>query len=174
MSLVTVVFRKYDGNLHWHFPTHLLGEDEHGVWLGMPTGTIARRGHDHEHVEERNSALLVPRDQWWTAHFNQAGTIAVYCDIATVPTWHDNEVTMIDLDLDVVRTRDGSVYLDDEDEFAAHQVRYGYPPHVIETARRAADDLLDAVRGGTGAFGAAHGRWLERVGEYAAVSWPST
>ena len=33
---------------------------------------------------------------------------------------------MVDLDLDVIRMRDGGI-LDDEDEFAEHQVRYGYP-----------------------------------------------
>lgn len=35
---------------------------------------------------------------------------------------------MVDLDLDVVRRFDGSAEILDEDEFAEHQVRYGYPP----------------------------------------------
>ncbi|WP_180935649.1 DUF402 domain-containing protein [Nocardioides ungokensis] len=33
----------------------------------------------------------------------------------------------VDLDLDVVRGRTGRVWIDDEDEFAEHRVRFGYP-----------------------------------------------
>ena len=55
------------------------------------------------------------------------------------------EVTMVDLDLDVVRLRaDQRVLIVDEDEFAEHQVRYSYPAEVI-TAGRTGGRL--AVRG---------------------------
>ena len=41
---------------------------------------------------------------------------------------HEGEVTTVDLDLDVCRRRqDGSVFMDDEDEFASNQRRYDYP-----------------------------------------------
>lgn len=163
MSDVMVAFRKYDGSLHWNFKLQLLGEDEHGVWLGMPEGTVARRGHNHRHVEEKNSALLIPTDQWWTAHFNESGELAVYCDVATVPEWRGSEVTMVDLDLDVIRLRDGKIYTDDEDEFAEHQVKYGYPPEIVKGAEAAADYLMTAVADGKGPFGGAHEPWLAQV-----------
>ena len=57
------------------------------------------------------------------------------------PVWRGDRVTMIDLDLDIERARDGEVTIVDEDEFAAHQVRLAYPRHVIESARLA---LLEA------------------------------
>lgn len=89
----------------------------------------------------------LPRDGWWTASFNALpNKVEIYCDIATVPRWSDGEVTMIDLDLDVIRMRDGRVILDDEDEFEEHQVRYAYPPDVIENARITAARLMEAVR----------------------------
>ena len=40
---------------------------------------------------------------------------------------------MVDLDLDVIRMRDGRIILDDEDEFEEHQVRYAYPPDSSRT-----------------------------------------
>jgi hypothetical protein len=161
---VNVVYRKFDGALHWHFSLGLLGNDEFGVWLAMPKGTVYRRGHHHERVGEHTSVLLIPRDQWWTACFNDPDDdTAVYCDIATVPTWRAGEVTMIDLDLDVVRRSDGIVYVDDEDEFAENQEKYAYPGDVIENATRTADDLLDAVAAEAGPFGGAHERWLHQV-----------
>src|SRR5690606_10713315 len=36
---VRVVYRKYDGALHWHQQGQWLGEDEHGVWVGCPPNT---------------------------------------------------------------------------------------------------------------------------------------
>jgi protein associated with RNAse G/E len=49
---------------------------------------------------------------------------------------------MVDLDLDVIRVRaTGSVEVVDEDEFAEHQVRYGYPEDVVRRAREVADRL---------------------------------
>ena len=51
---------------------------------------------------------------------------------------------MVDLDLDVVVTREGHLYVDDEDEFAEHQVALGYPPEVIDLARRACHRGLSA------------------------------
>ncbi|MGI8806595.1 MAG: hypothetical protein ACR2KK_01830 [Acidimicrobiales bacterium] len=53
---------------------------------------------------------------------------------------------MVDLDRDIVRTRDGEVLLLDEDEFHVHQVKYGYSSEMIDQATRDAAELLDAVR----------------------------
>lgn len=59
----------------------------------------------------------------------------------------------MDLDLDVVRRFDGSAEILDEDEFAEHRVRYGYPPEVTDHAERAASAMLAAVTSGTEPFG---------------------
>ena len=50
-----------------------------------------------------------------------------------------------DLDLDVVRELDGRVWVDDEDEFAEHQVSFGYPPEVIDAARASTDRLVGLI-----------------------------
>ena len=61
-------------------------------------------------------------------------------------TFGETEFTMIDLDLDVVKKRDGTVYVDDEDEFAEHQVQFGYPRSTIEAAQKECDWLVQAVQ----------------------------
>jgi len=164
VSEVTIIYRKYGGALHWHHPAWLLGEDEHGVWAGCPSGMVARRGHERPTVFEHASVMLFPRDAWWTAAFNAPPHKAeIYCDITTVPVHGDARITMADLDLDVLRMRDGRLILDDADEFAEHQVRYGYPEEIIRQAERSAAWLMDAVGSRTGPFGGAHHRWLSLV-----------
>ena len=100
--------------------------------------------------------------------WNATGDIELYVDIATPATWPSpDHVTMIDLDLDVFRRRDGSVALDDEDEFLEHQIAYGYPEDVVFHARQSADYLMDAVRERREPFGFSSESWLERVsGEF--------
>ncbi|GGS97442.1 UPF0374 protein [Planobispora rosea] len=160
---VNVVYRKFDGSLHWHHRGLLLGEDEHGVWTGCTAGSSGSRGHEPPVVWPHAFVMLFPRDQWWTAVFNaQPDKTEIYCDVTTVPEWNDGEVTMVDLDLDVIRMRDGRVFLDDEDEFEEHRVRYAYPADVIASARAAAEHLLEAVATRAAPF-AARPRWLAHV-----------
>jgi hypothetical protein len=71
---------------------------------------------------------------------------------------------MIDLDLDVSRWRDtGAVRVLDEDEFAEHQARYGYPDGVVAQAERTARWLLAAVSDGDEPFASAYRPWLAHV-----------
>jgi uncharacterized protein len=163
---VRVVYTKYDGSLHWNETMRFLGEDAHGAWLGAGAGGVSRKGHGPAVVIEQPHLLLVPAGAWWTATFN--GTPArseIYCDITSPPRWpHPGEVTMADLDLDVVRRRaDQQVELLDEDEFAEHQVRYGYPADVIAAAERSAAWLMEAVGARAEPFGRAAAEWFDLV-----------
>jgi hypothetical protein len=164
---VRVVFTKYDGSLHWHHTMRYLGENEHGVWLGATGGTPIQRGSEPPIVLPEPWVELIPRgQQWWTASFNaEPAATEIYCDIGTPARWVDRaEVTMVDLDLDVVRLRaDGQVLLLDEDEFAEHQVRYGYPDEVIRHAGEAASWLFAAISDGSEPFATDYRAWLPMI-----------
>ena len=69
-----------------------------------------------------------------------------YVNIATPATWDDGTLRFVDLDLDVIwRADSGEVILDDEDEFALHQVRFGYPSDLIEQARRSGEEVRELI-----------------------------
>src|SRR5689334_23147600 len=101
-EVVRVDFRKYDGSQHRGYPALRLGEDEHGVWLGVPRSV----SDGVQFKYEEPYVLLVPRDAWWTAMFNSPPRrTEVYCDITTPARWYDDRVQLVDLDLDVRRRR---------------------------------------------------------------------
>jgi uncharacterized protein len=163
---VFVAFTKYDGSRHWQHPVRYLGEDEHGIWLGAPAGTSVRRGDQPPVVVEHPFVQLIPDGQWWSACFNgEPADYDLYCDIGTPPQWvHPGEVTMADLDLDVIRIRaDGRVLIVDEDEFAEHQVRYHYPADVIREAEQAAAWLAEVISAGAEPFATEYRPWLDQV-----------
>jgi protein associated with RNAse G/E len=165
-DVVRVRYRKYDGSAHRDYPARRLGEDDHGTWLGVDTGTESIY-HGEPSVEQIPFVLLIPPDAWWTAMFNPPPrTSEVYCDITSPARWEgDHTVNLIDLDLDVVRRRgSGAVELRDEDEFAAHRASFGYPEEVVAPARAAATWLRTALHNGTQPFASAYLPFLAQVG----------
>ena len=130
-DVVRVMYRKYDGSAAPGLPgTAAWPRTSSACGWASPAGT-ASVYHGRPSVERSRSSLLVPR----------ASVVDRRCSTrrrgparstATSPRparWAgDDEVHLVDLDLDVVRRRmTGDVELRDEDEFAEHRVRFGYP-----------------------------------------------
>jgi len=161
-EVVQVDYRKFDGSPHRSYPALRLGEDEHGVWLGVPQHTFsdATFKYDDPYV------LLVPHAAWYTAMFNAPPRrTEVYCDIATPASWPDRaSVRLVDLDLDVRRRRvTRTVELVDQDEFETHRLRFGYPEEVVDQAWEAAHWLVRALSNGTEPFAGGYHTWLDQV-----------
>lgn len=164
-DLVRVRYRKYDGTSHRDYPARRLEEDEHGTWLGVDAGT-ASIYHGGPSVERIPFVLLIPPHAWWTAMFNPPPrTSEIYCDVTTPARWDGGEmVDLVDLDLDVVRRRHtGAVELRDEDEFAHHRDRFGYPEDLVRQARHATVWLNRALRDGEQPFASIYHAFLARV-----------
>ncbi len=160
-DVVEVRFTKWGGARHWEFPMTVLGTDDHGVWAGAAVGT-----HLWRPAAQFTSAFdwvtLVPHEEPWAASFYDAPDqpVRVYVDMTTPACWDGDTVRLVDLDLDVVLGRDGSLFVDDEDEFARHQAELGYPGDVVALARRTADQVLAAIADGAEPFGTVGSRWL--------------
>ncbi|QNN52423.1 DUF402 domain-containing protein [Nocardioides mesophilus] len=170
MHEARVSFTKWGGRPHWEYDAIRLGEDEHGTWLGAPAGTRVSRPGAEYHTPLGFTAL-VPRDGAFVATFYAhgatdlpAGWVEVYVDITTIPVWADATVTMVDLDLDVVRGRTGRVWIDDEDEFADHRVRFGYPADVVRLATASCERVHAAVTSRRPPYdGQVSRSWLSRL-----------
>ncbi|WP_435771637.1 DUF402 domain-containing protein [Nocardioides sp. SYSU DS0651] len=162
---IRVVMTKWGDRPHWEYDGTFLGSDAYGDWLGFPLGTHYRRP-GLEFVAEFAGVVVVPTGgAAHVAAFNDAkATHRVYVDITTRPAWDGSVLRAVDLDLDVVMLQDGTVYLDDADEFAEHRVAYGYPPEVVRSAEESAARVLAAVRDGEPPFDGTAERWLHLLG----------
>ena len=157
-DLVRVEFTKWGGGGHWCFDTVRLGNDEYGVWLGLPVGWVATKP-DAAYTPIRAAVMVVPTGKPWTAQFLAPPTrpgdpdFSVYVDITTPAVWDGKTVTMVDLDLDVIREADGSVVVDDEDEFALHRVELDYPAGLVALTEQSCAATVAAVTAGREPFG---------------------
>jgi hypothetical protein len=144
---VRVVARKWPDRPHWEFDGLHLGADEHGQWVGAPAGTrMTRPGAAF--TTDQDIVTLLPHGEPFVATFYAPGGSVpcdLYVDIATPPTWSGDRVSSVDLDLDVVRGWSGRVWVDDEDEFAEHRVRWRYPEALVRLATRSCEAVRAAV-----------------------------
>ena len=163
-EIVRVVYTKYDGSAHRDYPARRLSEDDLGIWVGVPRGTVSVY-HGRPSVEQIPFVLLIPHHAWWTGMFNPPPrTSEVYCDITTPARWEGDTVHIIDLDLDVVRRRATQVVeLRDEDEFAQHREQFGYPEDLVTQAMAAAEKLMVALDDGSEPFATHYRKWLSHV-----------
>jgi len=159
---------KWGERPHWEYDAVLLGSDGHGDWVGGPAGTaMARPGATY--VAPVDQVCLVPvagpdAARGWVATFHApGGPVQVYVDMTTPPTWEGHVLRAVDLDLDVVRGRTGRVWVDDEDEFADHRVRFGYPEEVARLAMDSCDRVHAAVSAGAAPYDGSARAWFDRL-----------
>jgi len=114
--------------------------------------------------------VLLPTDAAFVATFYDhltpvpTGWVDAYVDIVTPPVWEGATVQMFDLDLDVVRGRTGRVWVDDEDEFAAHRVRFEYPDDIVSLALRPCEQVRQEVEAALAPYdGVASLHWMTRL-----------
>jgi uncharacterized protein len=159
---------KWGNHPHWAFEAVLLGSDMHGDWIGIPAGTfMSRPGAEVTTPVDQVSLVPPPGTELqrsWLATFHApGGPVKTYVDIATPPRWDGLVLRSTDLDLDVAIGVDGRVWIEDEDEFAAHQIDYGYPPRVIATAEASCARVHARMLAGESPFDGVADAWLARV-----------
>lgn len=160
---VSLERRKWPDAPHYRHRGTVLGEDEHGVWIAVHPQAFYR-GDEFAFEATNWAAQLVPHEGgWWAAFLQNTGAFNLYVDIGTPPAWHGRHVTMIDLDLDVVRWSGRDAEIADTDEFAANARAYAYPEDVIASAQTTADAILRAVLAEAPPFDDTGRAWLDRV-----------
>jgi uncharacterized protein len=157
---VEISFTKWGGQPHWRYVMESLGTDEYGEWFGARGGTPTQRGHEPPIRAACDFVSLAPAAGHWIATWNAAGDVAIYVDVTSRPIRDERSVHAVDLDLDVIRRRDGTVQVLDEDEFAEHQVRYRYPADVVSGALRTTGELVRLITARTEPFDQVGDAWL--------------
>lgn len=150
-----------------HRPTGIamasfLGEDTFGCWLGLSKGEpwwSADRSRSG--VFEESFVKLVPNGSFWSTCFNLADPI-VDVDIIQPVSWSGNVLEEVDLELDILRSGDGRVYVRDRDEFERVRERWAMPNDISAQAEDTCARVRTLVEQEVEPFGAVGRAWLSR------------
>jgi len=166
-DLVVARNRKFNGFAHWVVPGRYLGSDSNGHWVFQGTGEFISRPGAALYTAS-DAVLLIPHQGDWVATFYDGAHpdgVELYIDLATEPSWRRIrpgvvEFHLVDMDLDVIRTRDRGVYVDDEDEFARHRLEMNYPPALCSRMEAACASLAAAVADRQAPFDGRDSAWF--------------
>ncbi len=168
---VAVATTKYGGAPHYRFTAEIVEVRADLLAAYAPAGTVcdSYRGSFPFHAHElyvnwlsRDWNLNVQWEPDWVPHCH-------YVNVALPSRWDDGTLRYVDLDLDVIQRPDGTVVLDDADEFAENRVRYGYPPGLVARAEAAAGEVLSLARAGAPPFDGGLYAW--RPGDPLRTRW---
>jgi hypothetical protein len=140
----------------------LLGEDVFGRWLGIARGNpwwAADRSHFG--VFEMSFVKVVPGGTFWTACFNPVDPV-VDVDIVLPVRWSDGALEEVDLELDVLRSADGSVRMRDREAFDRVRKTWAMPSDVAAQAEETCERVRALVELGAEPFGDVGRVWLSR------------
>ncbi len=140
----------------------LLGEDDFGRWLGVTSGSPwwaadgSRAG-----VFEMSFVKVVPSGTFWTACFHPVDPV-VDVDIVLPVRWVDDALEEVDLELDILRSEDGSVRVRDREEFDRVREAWAMPGDIVAQAEATCERVRELVELSAEPFGDAGRAWLSR------------
>ena len=142
-----------------------LGEDEHGVWVGLRRGGTVQRGHEPAKEHPHDLLSVITDGAWFIPIFSPSDPrFSLYVDICTPPEWRgEDRVEAFDLDLDVAVEPDGAISVLDEEEFDEHRVRSSYPDELVAGARAATEYVQRSIENRHGPFNGVAEEWFHLI-----------
>jgi hypothetical protein len=100
---VWVERRKWPDRPHYGSEGIVLGEDQHGVWVGARPGDRMYKGTESPVSGRYPIVWCIPPAGWFLAHFLVGHPdLDIYIDIAAPAKWSERGASLVDLDFDVV------------------------------------------------------------------------
>jgi len=137
-----------------------LGEDDFGRWLGVTKGSSWwTADRSNAGVFTHSFVKLVPNNTFWSACFHPIG-LAVDVDIILPVHWSGNILEEVDLELDILRSHDGDVWVRDQDTFERIRTEWAMPNEIVVEAQDTCNHIRSLVEQATEPFGNIGLLWL--------------
>lgn len=144
-ELTVINSRKFDGKIHKTWRAELIEQKESLLtFVGEFEKEIK---HSHLGVIRRGtiSYEFYWLDDWFSIfrfHEPDGSLRNFYCNINMPPTFENNVLDYVDLDIDVLVWKDFSIEILDEDEFAENAEKYNYSAEIKSKAKESLEKIL--------------------------------
>lgn len=148
---ITINSRKYDGHIRRTWPGGLISESE---------DRLVVVGRFREDVQHDDLGLIkqgtVSFEHFWLDrcynifrfHEPDGRLRNYYCNITMPPTFADDVIDYVDLDLDVIVWPEKGYEVLDRDDLEKNAIKYGYPEEVVAKAERSLAELINLIESG--------------------------
>ena len=139
---------KYDGKEHRRWRAELLRQEESLILLDAKF----EEKIEHPLLGLIESGTLSLEYYWLDRWYNifrflePSGELrSFYCNVSVPPVFDGQNLSYIDLDMDVLVSPDLSYRILDEDEFAENALRFNYPQEVLRKAQEGLEELVSLI-----------------------------
>ncbi len=145
---ITINSRKYDGHIRRTWPGGLISQSEE---------LLVVVGRFREEVQHDDLGLIKEGtvsfehfwfDRWYNIfrfHEPDGRLRNYYCNITMPPTFADDVIDYVDLDLDVIVWPEFRYEILDRDDFEENAVKYGYPEEIKQRIEMALAELISLI-----------------------------
>ena len=148
-SNITINSRKYDGSVHRSWKAELLEvKDSLLVFVGEFEKEVI-----HEHLGVIRRGTVSYEFYWLDRGYNvfrfhepEGDLRNYYCNLNLPPTFENNTLDYIDLDVDVLVWTDFSCHILDLEEFRDNAEIFNYPPELMQDVTRNLSELLHIIK----------------------------
>ena len=142
---------KHPDRAHYEWSGEWLEQNEEYVMvLCKPGRKLMHHTKNSVFTIDNTSLELFFLKEWFTVAIGieNGRAVSYYCNVAMPSIVTADNVSFVDLDLDLIKRPGGDWQVVDEDEFAANSITFAYSPELQDKAREALAHLLDRARSG--------------------------
>ena len=147
-AAITVRVLKYDGAEHRRWSAHLARREGSLIVLDAEFEFDVQHHLLGDIQRGTRTIEYYWLDRWYNVFrfLNSDGSTRLfYCNVNTPPTFADDMLTYIDLDIDILVQPDLSYQVLDLEEFEANAALYVYSREIKRQARTAVDELISLI-----------------------------
>lgn len=148
-NIVKIKALKFPDILHYEWEGELLHHtSDYLLVLCKPGRTLIHHTKNKIFTIDNTSLEYFSLKEWFTAamEVEDGKVVSTYCNVAKPSVFKNNELSFIDLDLDLIQVKDKEWEVIDEDEFESNSIRYGYSIELKRETVKALDRLKEEVR----------------------------
>lgn len=145
--------RSFDRQTSWHWNAEFVGRAPSLLIVHSAAGDPVVSG-ERQYPWPADTLQFYWSDRWYNIRAALRDGVPYFysCNVAMPAAFSENEVTYVDLDLELAVTDGLSARLEGEDDFHRNAAAMSYPPDVVQRAQDAVQELRSLVRAGRPPF----------------------
>lgn len=145
---VTITALKYPDIPHYEWKGELLEKTEDYVLVHCKPGRRLKHYTKEATFTVNNTSLeYFSLKEWFTVamEIQQGKVLSYYCNVAKPSVLNEDNISFVDLDLDLVKQNNKKWQVIDQEEFEVNSSTYNYPFELKEAAIQALEELMKKV-----------------------------
>lgn len=149
MNKANVMVYKYNEKLHYQWEASIIEHtDKYILVYGTPERKLIHYTKGKIYDCDTYSIEYYPLDDWFTVNIDihDNGELDYYCNICMPAKFKQGNICFIDLDIDLIKNKQGDWTVVDEDEFEVNSIKMGYPKDIIENSKKSLNNLIFKIK----------------------------